>query len=243
MLPVPARGPDSEFPKWDYSEYPRTLPRDDFWGQVRRTVHGRRATEQEVAVIVRQIQAELQLCPTDVLLELGCGNGALSARLFDECGGYAGADLSTYLIGVAKEFFERAPDYLFFESDALAFAADVGDPDRFTKGLCFALFQYLSPESVKAVLSVLWERFPRLNRVVIGNLPDRDRAHLFFDAGYRPEDLDQHKSQIGRWWSQDELRIAVNDIGWTLAVPRRSSETMSGSYRFDAVLTRGPNRK
>jgi hypothetical protein len=27
-----------EFPKWDYKEYLKTLPPDDLWGQVRRTV-------------------------------------------------------------------------------------------------------------------------------------------------------------------------------------------------------------
>ena len=36
------------FPKWDYKEYPKTLPPDDFWGQVRRTVMGKPISESEI---------------------------------------------------------------------------------------------------------------------------------------------------------------------------------------------------
>jgi len=70
---------------WDYEEYPKTLPRDDFWGQVRRTIYGRRVTEEELAVIIAAVMNGLELAPDDNLLDLMCGNGALTARLFGSC--------------------------------------------------------------------------------------------------------------------------------------------------------------
>jgi len=36
----------------DYDSHARTRPRDDFWGQVRRTVHGQPVTEAQVGMIV-----------------------------------------------------------------------------------------------------------------------------------------------------------------------------------------------
>src|SRR5579875_3735648 len=69
-------------PKSDYDAYPRTLPRDDIWGQVRRTINGRRISEAEVQEIVAALRAALALACGDTLLDLACGNGALTARLF-----------------------------------------------------------------------------------------------------------------------------------------------------------------
>lgn len=238
-LTMPEQSQADEFPKWDYQEYPKTLARDDFWGQVRRTILGRRITEVDVAAIVDHLRSELELRPSDVLLDFGCGNGALSARLFEHCAGYAGADLSPYLIEVAQEFFERPPSYLFFEEEAAAFAKEVERPERFTRALCFAAVQYFPPETVAEMLEVVWSRFQNLDRFVLGNLPDRSRAELFFQDGYDDEMLDEHRSQIGRWWSRQQIATLAGGIGWSVSYGQMSSDVFNARYRFDAVLTRG----
>ncbi len=227
-----------DFPKWDYQEYPKTLPRDDFWGQARRTIMGRRISEEEVGLLVDHIREQLRLRPSDILLDIGCGNGALSARLFDDCAGYAGVDLSPYLIEVAQEFFERLPNHLFFNSDAAEFAESVDEPDRFTKGLCFATLQYLPTETVKVVLQVLSDRFPNLCRVVLGNLPNREKADLFFNDGYDESDLQQHESQVGKWWSTEEIGCLASSFGWEVGFSRMPDDIFNAKYRFDAILTK-----
>ncbi len=73
-----------------YDTHAGTRPRDDFWGQVRRTVHGRHATEAQVGMIVGAAADLLALEVGDRLLDLGCGNGALSRPLFDRCAGGVG---------------------------------------------------------------------------------------------------------------------------------------------------------
>ncbi|MGD0983643.1 MAG: class I SAM-dependent methyltransferase [Acidimicrobiales bacterium] len=234
--------PDDEtpkdFPKWDYQEYPKTLPRDDFWGQVRRTIMGRRISETEVALIVDHIRDQLRLRRSDTLLDIGCGNGALSARLFDDCAGYVGVDLSPYLIEVAQEFFERPPTHLFFNSDAAQFVEFLDEPGRFTKGLCFATLQYLPLATVRAVLQILSERFPNLCRVLLGNLPNREKADLFFNDGYNESDLQRHESQVGKWWSTQEIGCLASSFGWEVSYSRMSANIFNAKYRFDAILTR-----
>ncbi len=233
-------GPASsvQFPKWDYQEYPKTLARDDFWGQVRRTIMGRRIAEEEVTTLVNHVAELLELRHEDVLLDLGCGNGALSARLFDSCAGYAGVDLSTYLIEIAKEYFECPPGYVFFHGDAAEFAASVERPESFTKILCYDGFPYLPPATVDGLMRAVSERFPNTHRFVLGNLPERGRAGHFFHEGYADRDLEEHQSQIGRWWSTEEVSDLAARFGWDVATTRMPEDFFNGKYRFDAIFTR-----
>jgi cyclopropane fatty-acyl-phospholipid synthase-like methyltransferase len=237
---VSGQASSGRFPKWDWEheEYPKTLARDDFWGQIRRTIKGRRITEEEVTTLVDHLRELLELRPSDVLLDLCCGNGALSARLFDGCAGCVGADLSPYLIEIAKEYFERPPAYVFFYADAAEFAASVERPESFTKILCYGAFQYLSPATVDGFMRAASQRFPSVRRVVLGNLPDRDRARRFFREGYTDSDLGDHQSQIGRWWSADEVRALGARFGWEVATTRMSEDFFNAEYRFDAILIR-----
>ncbi|MGA3183917.1 MAG: class I SAM-dependent methyltransferase [Candidatus Dormibacteria bacterium] len=231
-------GSAADFPAWDYQEYPKTLPRDDFWGQCRRTIMGRRMSEVEVGELVAHLRAVLDLGPADVLLDLGCGNGALAARLFDDCTAYTGVDQSAYLIEIAKEYFERPPRYLFIHGDVAELADSVARPESFTKILCFAALQYLPPATVDMVLRAVSDRFPNARRMVLGNLPDRDRAGRFYRDGYAEGDLDEHRSQVGKWWSIDQMGALARNFGWDIATSRMSEDFFNANYRFDAIFTR-----
>jgi SAM-dependent methyltransferase len=228
-----------EDPKSDYKEYPKTLPRDDFWGQVRRTQYGKRITEAEVQAIVDAIRRGLGLQRNDTLLDLACGNGALSARLFDDCAGLMGVDSSEYLIEIARENFERRPEYRFEVGDVCQYARAEPEPERFTCGLCYGSFSFLAVPSGRELLQTLQKRFAGIDRLFIGNLPDKDRASLFYPDGkdYAAEVAD-HAAQIGVWWSEEEFRGLAEECGWTARFSRMPSHVFNAKYRFDAVLTR-----
>jgi hypothetical protein len=227
-----------EFPKSDYREYPKTLPRDDIWGQVRRTINGRRISEAEVRVIVESVKAGLGLEGDDVLLDLACGNGALTERLFGSCGGVIGVDLSEYLIEIAKERFERPPAYVFLHDDVVRYVT-AAEPGRITKVLCYAGIQYLSPDDVRKMLRVLGVRFTRVKGVMLGNVPDKDRADRFFaDPARRDAEVADPTAQIGVWYSQSEIAVLAADCGWAAAFTRLPEHVFNARYRYDAILTR-----
>ena len=88
--------PAMTHPKHDYKDYPKTVPEEDFWGQVRRTVNGKPVPEEQIKMIVDAILAGLALRPEDNCLDIACGNGYLSSYLFPHCQSLFGVDASPY---------------------------------------------------------------------------------------------------------------------------------------------------
>ncbi len=228
-----------DYPKHDYKEYPRTLPADDFWGQVRRTVHGKPVAPEQIRLIVEAIRAHLALRAGDVCLDLACGNGYLSSHLYGDCASLLGVDFSPYLIEVAKKHFERPPHYRFVLKDAASYVREEADPRRFNKVLCYGSFSYFSADDAMATLATLSERFVNVERVLIGNLPDKDRADRFYaNAGERPADMSNAASQIGVWRSVAEWEELARQTGWRVTITHMPADFYAAHYRFDAVLTR-----
>jgi SAM-dependent methyltransferase len=236
---TPERDAAPVFAKSDYKEYPKTLAADDLWGQVRRTVNGRPVSDEQIAMIVQAIRAGLQLRSDDVLLDLACGNGALSSYLFDDCAAVHGVDYSDYLIQVARERFTLAGRTGFEVDDAAGYVRREPDPMRFTKVLCYGSFMFFPQADAAAVLAGLHRRFARVRRIFIGNLPDKDRAHLFYPPGkdYQAE-LSDPAAQIGIWRSEREWEALADATGWQLRLSRMPQDFYAARYRFDAILDR-----
>lgn len=70
-----------------YKEHPKTCARDDFWSQVKRTVNGKPVSQDQIEMIVDAVISGLSLGMDDRLLDLCCGNGALTRYFFARCSG------------------------------------------------------------------------------------------------------------------------------------------------------------
>ena len=226
-----------DFPKWDYKEYPKILPKEDLWGQVRRTVNGRPIDEVEIQRMVDGVLSGLRLDALDQVLDLACGNGALSARLFPHCSNLHGVDYSDYLVSIARELFgDQRHD--FECQDVYRYVDHEPQPQRFTKGLCFGSVGYFSDETLTHVLDQLKARFTNLKRFYIGNIADTDKAAAFYgDRPFSADDLRQHESQIGRWRSPQELTELAGASGWAVEIQPLVAEASQAHYRYNAVLT------
>jgi hypothetical protein len=104
--------------------------------------------------------------------------------------------------------------------------------------LCYGSFAYFTEADARQVLRVLHNRFVNVSRLFIGNLPDRDRAYLFYPPGkdYTSEVKD-HAAQIGIWRSEAEFHTLAADEGWELTSTLMPPEYYAAHYRFDALLT------
>jgi cyclopropane fatty-acyl-phospholipid synthase-like methyltransferase len=232
---------DKPYSRFDHDAHARSRPDDDFWGQIRRTVGGKPVSEEQIAMIVQAIRSALNFNSQDVLLDLACGNGALASRMFGDLKSYCGVDFSERLIDIGKKYFEKLPDFIFEKNGVADYARQEQNPRRFTKVLCYGSFAYFSEAEAQSVLKALFDVFVNVERIFIGNLPDRDRAIKFYGAEkLNPIELSDHTSQIGIWRSQQEFIDLAAGAGWHCRFSKMPEEFYAHHYRYDVLLTRQP---
>jgi SAM-dependent methyltransferase len=219
----------------DYDQHARTRPRDDLWGQVRRTVRGAPVAGEQIDMIVTAIRNLLDLQSDDALIDLGCGNGALTNRLSPFVATSHGVDMSSYMIEIAKQRFASCTQS-FQDEDAARFAETEPAPERFTKALCYGTLAYLDDDMVCRMLRALLHRFPRVTRVLLGNLPDPAHATAFYTNGALP-DLLLPRSALGVWRSAATL-AELGGPGWRVSTTTMPTTFYAAHYRYDAVLVR-----
>lgn len=225
--------------KFDHDAYAKSRAPDDFWGQIRRTVQGAPVSDDQIKMIVDTIRSKLNMKPSDTLLDLACGNGALSHLLFDSCSGCLGVDLSEHLISVAKANFEALPNYQFMQQGAAEYVRAESRPERFSKVLCYGSFPYFPAADAAEVLRTLHDKFTNVQSVFIGNLPDKERAAEFYKKQPDIEELADNCSQIGIWRTRSEFTRLANDAGWEVKISTMPAGFYASHYRYDALLSRG----
>lgn len=225
--------------RWKFfQEHPRTRDSKDYWGQVQRTVFGKPVGEDQIRLIVDSILSGLALQPEDLLLDLCCGNGALTDRIFERCKGGLGVDYSEPLIEVARRDFEVPGQRDYRLDDAVAFVASASGGQGFTKALCYGSFMYLAAEPAERLLTSVRTGFPEIRQLMIGNLPDKSRVGDFFGADhYRPGIEDDADAALGLWRTEDEMTDLARRCGWACAISRQPPSFYASRYRYDAVLT------
>lgn len=219
--------------------YPVTKRSDDFWRQVKRTVNGIPVSQEQIDMIVVAVRNALSFSLDDVLLDLGCGNGALSSYFFDNVHQLHGVDISEYLIGIAKEYFEDLPCFSFKKEDIVSFVENTVDTKKFTKCLFYGVFPYLSHKDARVVLDSLARRFHNLQTIFIGNLPDREKTQFFYYKGIDFSlDLDNNNSPIGIWRSKKDFVQLAHKAGWQAEIHTINKDYYAAHYRYDMVLER-----
>jgi len=228
-----------ETSRYFYRHHPQNCAEDDFWSQVKHTVGGKPIAEEQVALLVSAVKSGLNLTRQDRLLDLCCGNGALTTRLFELCDGGLGVDISEFLIGVAKKYFGTRKQDQFKIGDMVEFVETAHDAADYTKMLCHGGFQYLTPAAAPNFLETLRLRFVKLERVFLGNLPDKARIHDFVSPQYYKQGMeDDCGTPFGIWRTESEFAQLAKDAGWAIEIRRMPPEYYSAHYRYDAVLSR-----
>lgn len=228
---------DRNTPDFLHKEFPKKFARDDFWAQIKRTVNGQPVSERDIAQIVDQIKRHLRLTAASHLLDLGCGNGALAARLFPYLGTYTGVDFSAYLLGIAREYFQRAANISYIEADARSFVATYAPTESFDRVLIYGCMSYFTREDFSLLLSHLQRRFPGVSTVFVGNVPDISRAAEFFAArNIGQYELDNPQTPIGVWWAREDLLRLGEQLGFLTECLKMPEDFYGSRYRFDVVF-------
>lgn len=222
-----------------HKEFPKRFAKDDFWSQIKRTVNGKPVSENDIRMIINQISNNMSFSDTDHLLDIGCGNGALAARLFPLVQDYTGVDFSTYLLEIANEYFRPNSNINYIENDALQFVTDFEQPNIVDKVLMYGCMSYLSRDDFSLFLNKISQRFIGVNTIFVGNIPDITKAADFFaKRDIIDYDVDNETTPIGVWWDPDGLYKLAADIGFTAEFLKMPEEFYGHHYRFDMILRR-----
>ncbi|MGE4192817.1 MAG: class I SAM-dependent methyltransferase [Pseudodesulfovibrio sp.] len=190
-------------------------------------------------MIVAAILDGLDVREEDFLLDLCCGNGALSTRIFARCRGGQGVDFSEELIRVAREHFEKPSRETYRLADVVEYLGTEAETDRFTKAYCYGSFQYLPQDKAERFLADLNRRFVGVERFYVGNLPDREKIREFYRGRAYCEGIEHvHNSDIGIWRTKDEFAKIAADAGWMVRFRTMPPEFFAAGYRYDALLYR-----
>lgn len=221
-----------------YKDYPQTCDPNDYWSQVGRTVNGKPVDQAQIDMIVTSACRNLEICGDDFLLDLCCGNGALTTYFYSRCRGGVGVDFSEFLIDVAKRRFQKRETESYVCTDVVEFARTEARAAQFTKGLCYGAFQLLPNPAAMELLALLRGRFVAVRRLYIGNLPDKDRLKEFYaNRPYTPGIENRADSPIGIWRTAGEFSLLAEEAGWTCSISRMPAAFYGADYRFDALLT------
>lgn len=219
-----------------YDEFAKKCDETDFWGQVRRTVNGKPVPQEQIDLIVEQMTDALDLRADDVLLDICCGNGALSTRFFEKCAGGLGVDYSETLIEVARKYFAAQPSVTYRVGDAKAYLSSESETARFTKAIIYGSISYFPRSEAEALLTVMRQRFANVSRLVVGNVADMNRLHDFFGDRYEDGIEERPDSAIGVWWSRRDFAAMAKRAGWSTEIMQMPENFYASRYRFDAVL-------
>ena len=229
----------SQNKKFDHDLCARSKDETDFWGQIRRTVNGKPVDDNQISLITERIREKLALQEKDVVLDLACGNGALSSRIFKQFSSYLGVDSSPRLIEVANKYFANPPRYLFTNCDASEHTRTDDNPRRYTKVLCYGSFPYFQHKRALQILHNLSQRYSNVTKVFIGNLPDLSLANKFYGEGnINPLELVDNESPIGIWRTREEFIEVAQNTGWRATISTMPENYYAAYYRYDVLLSR-----
>lgn len=109
----------------------------------------------------------------------------------------------------------------------------------FTKALLYGAFQCISRDDAKIVLRALGERFLSVERVFIGNIPDKRRYDRFYrDRVPTEAELNDPEARIGVWYMPEEFEEIARNTGWRASISHMPADFYASNYRFDVTLER-----
>ncbi|MFM1813570.1 MAG: hypothetical protein RLZ98_265 [Pseudomonadota bacterium] len=204
--------------------------------QVLRTLDRQPVSPEAFAAIMSSITTMLQPDGSHALLDLCCGNGAVTRGLFGQFQSVMAVDLAAEFVA---QINRDAPPHV---------TACVGDaktiefpPASFDRILLYAGLQYFSEEETVALFGRLHRWTRPGGRVVLGDIPDLARRWRFFDSAERESTyfsgLQHGQPLVGFWFESEWLIKLARHAGFSFA--RRHDQLPSlpyQHYRFDLVV-------
>jgi|LauGreDrversion4_1035100.scaffolds.fasta_scaffold44645_2 2-polyprenyl-3-methyl-5-hydroxy-6-metoxy-1,4-benzoquinol methylase len=203
--------------------------------QVARVLKGEPMKEDLLAKIAAKVSVQLELKKEDKLLDICCGNGALTKLLLPYCDEIVAVDFSEKLIDNAKQFGSNRIQFIC--ENATEFSLN----QSFDKVLLYFSFQYFeSYEEGKQVITNLIKHARSGAIILIGDITDKRH---FFNYYNSPKKLFHwikqrliNKNDMGKFWHPNELLKICDELNVEGTVIKQELWQPYAHYRFDFII-------
>lgn len=224
-----------------WNETPNKFGETEFLKQLGKTVSGVPITSDQFSAQLADIRKALNINSNDLILDLCCGNGIITAQLSKECSIIVGIDFSDPLISIAKKY-NMPSNVRYYCMSALDPKIKFITDKPFTKVYMYEALQHFEENDLEILLMQIKDISNPEVVIFLGGIPDIDKIWDFYDTKERRLDYEVRKKEnreaIGTWWRQSIIHEASKKCGFESMVLAQNALLHSAHYRFDVLLTR-----
>ncbi|MEK6616016.1 MAG: class I SAM-dependent methyltransferase [Bacteroidota bacterium] len=205
----------------------------------------RRGEHYKFGAIANDIIDKVQFEKDDMVLDLCCGNAALTKFVARTCKEIHGVDFSEALIDSARklEVKENIFNLRLHLSDAMLI--DTFFPqDFFDKSYCYFSFQYFNKKKREDILQKLSKITKHRGWIFLGDIPDKTRRWNFYESPkifYREKisrllQFKEGECDLGWWIDPKEIVDWCEKKGLSASIMLQEKNLPHAHYRFDVLI-------
>ena|ERR1051325_3245433 len=204
----------------------------------------RRGEQYDFDKIAEDIIDKIHFESDDVVLDVCCGNAALTKRIASHCKKIYGVDFSETLLKTAEQTMmeEQVMNMELHRADALQID-EIFAPDTFDKSYCYFSFQYFNKMKRELLLEKLCQITKRKGWIFIGDIPDKTRKWNFYESKrkfYREKISHLLKFKEGEcdlgWWVDPKEIVQWCEKKKLHASIMTQENLPHAHYRFDVLI-------
>jgi len=202
---------------------------------------GRTINQFKVKLIAADIKNKLEIKSIDKVIDVGCGNGAITALIAQEALQVAGVDFSQKLLAQAEK--RANVRYYLAESTNLPFEDNV-----FDKGLCYFVIHHLENKELFSTLKELSRVCKPGARILVGDIPDANKMFLYLGLEglfkyvikrfvlRSSRILDHAKNPGWRFYRRKGLQNICHRLGLRAQIIEQPKNLPFSWYRYDLLI-------
>ncbi|MEI8207448.1 MAG: bifunctional GNAT family N-acetyltransferase/class I SAM-dependent methyltransferase [Kiritimatiellales bacterium] len=207
--------------------------------QVERTINKKPINDAQFKIVYERIVMALSLEKNDVVLDLCCGNGAVTEKIANYVDSITGVDFSQPLLDVANTLKSNNVNYICGSvlDDSLV---KLIKNRKFKKVYMNTGLQHFAEND----FSKLLDNFLMLSApkaiFFITDIPEKKNLRVFYNTEERLKEYYERTANgteaIGTWWDREFLVETAMKKGLILEALDQSADSQMSHYRFDAMI-------